>query len=96
MTSILNSRGFTAWKNGRNPCQRMCRWVLQGRLIIECQAEFALIKKALHIPKIKKGAFLPPFLFLPANRLDHQMFERPAIGQEIDNPFRLTTTSGPG
>lgn len=32
MTSILNSRGFTAWKNGRNPCQRMCRWVLQGRL----------------------------------------------------------------
>ena len=34
MTSILNSRGFTAWKNGRNPCQRMCRWVLQGRLLI--------------------------------------------------------------
>ena len=32
MTSILISRGFTAWKNGRNPCQRMCRWVLQGRL----------------------------------------------------------------
>ena len=34
MTSILNSRGFTAWKNGRNPCQRMCHRVLQGRLFI--------------------------------------------------------------
>ncbi len=53
MTSILNSRGFTAWKNGRNPCQRMCRWVLQGRLhTIECTtakvADITMMESCLH------------------------------------------------
>lgn len=65
MTSILNSRGFTAWKNGRNPCQRMCRWVLQGRLITcpmfdqiaVCQSESSVLSslRDLLLPRLISG-----------------------------------------